>query len=169
MTSIIITIFIIAAIAAAIFFFKKSAKTDQPDLSSRQPVVTDPTDQAQQQLLDCNLRLRKQGVQGIVLEKYEQLIDRLLGIIPDINQQYPDGELTWVINRIAAEYLPEKSVTPYLALDIGQRESADTIRSVTEGIEAMIREVDEVVELLATRKSSDFDSKAKFLKQRFNF
>ncbi len=169
MTSIIITVFILAAIVAVVFFFKKPAKKDQPDLSNKQSAVTDPTDQAQEQLLDCNLRLRKMGAQGVVLEKYEQLIDRLLGIIPDVNLQYPDGELTWVINRIAVEYLPEKSVTPYLALEIEQRESEDTIRSVTEGIEAMIKEVDEVIELLATRKSSDFDSRAKFLKQRFNF
>jgi hypothetical protein len=119
-------------------------------------------------LLSINILLRKCIMPVHVRDTFEQTIDQLLDILPKINLAGPDGELAWVINRMATEYLPEKSIKPYIALEEAARNDAATIAAVEEGLAGMKAELEEVESILAARKTSEFNSKAKFMKQRFN-
>lgn len=118
-------------------------------------------------LLAINLQLRKTIVPSIVRDSFEQVIDQLLDVLPEVNQASPDGELAWVINRMSTEYLPEKSIKPYLALDEERRHDQTTMAEVEKALSGMKAELDEVQQILAQRKTSEFSNKAKFLKQRF--
>jgi len=119
-------------------------------------------------LLSINLELRKSIIPIKVRDDFEQVIDQLLDILPKINQASPDSELAWVINRMATEYLPEKSIKPFLALDENVRNDESTIASVEEGLSGMKAELLEVENIIASRNTNEFNSKAKFLKHRFN-
>lgn len=119
-------------------------------------------------VLESNLLLRKSIVPIQLRDSFEQVIDQLLDILPKVNELDADGELAWVINRMATVYLPNKSIQPYLALNEEARKDESTIASVEEGLAGMKSELLEVEQILATRKTNEFKTKAKFLKQRFN-
>ena len=126
------------------------------------------SDKSIESLLSINILLRKCIMPEKIRDEFEQIIDQLIALLPAVNLSGPDGELAWVINRMATEYLPEKSIKPYIALDEAARNDETTIASVEESLAGMKAELAEVESLLAARKTSEFNSKAKFMKQRFN-
>lgn len=126
-----------------------------------------PADMGIQSLLNINIALRKEIIPEEIRNLYESVIDQLIDILPKVNTESSGGELAWVINRMATEYLPEKSIRPYLALDETSRNSEDTITAVKESIAGMQSELNEVQEILSAHKTNEFNNKAKFLKNRF--
>jgi hypothetical protein len=164
-----VILFLLAVVIFGFWWFKrsKSITKDANQVSQdEQPAKDDEI--AISSLLDINLTLRKNRPPVPLLEKYEELIDQLIEILPVINNEYPDGDLTWSVNRIATKYLPEKSVLPYLGLDLEKRKDREVIEKTIEGIDLMMNELKEIFDLLSKRKTSEFSSKAKFLKQRFD-
>lgn len=118
-------------------------------------------------LLNINIALRKEIIPEEIRSLYESIIDQLIDVLPKVNSEISGGELAWVINRMATEYLPEKSIRPYLSMDEIQRNAEDTITSVKESIAGMQSELSEVQEILSSHKTDEFNNKAKFLKTRF--
>lgn len=145
-----------------------SSKDSSNDSSSEKNEPKSETELSTESLLSINIQLRKCIMPVKVRDTFEQIIDQLLDLLPKINAAGPDGELAWVINRMATEYLPEKSIKPYIALDEAARNDEATIASVEEALAGMKAELAEVEDILAARKTSEFNSKAKFMKQRFN-
>ena len=119
-------------------------------------------------LLNINIELRKTIIPASIRDAFEQVIDQLIDLLPKVNAASPDSELAWVINRMATEYLPEKSVKPYLALDEQARHDESTMSTVLEGLAGMKAELSDVESILASRQTNEFNNKAKFLKRRFN-
>jgi len=115
-------------------------------------------------LVTLNIQIREEGLGDEVLGRVEGIIDKLRGLLPDINQRYPAHELTWTINQMAKEYL-QKVLRPYMALGRGDRDDrrAELLKSLS-GVEA---EVDNVAELVRGDKMGDFKAKAAFLRARF--
>lgn len=115
-------------------------------------------------LLDLNLRIREQGLAASVLARVEGIIDKLRGLLEEINERHPEHELTWTLNQMAKEYLP-KVMNPYLALspDDRDRSMQELLRSL-DGLEA---EIDNVADLVRGDKLGDFKAKAAFLRARF--
>jgi len=118
-------------------------------------------------LLAINIALRKETIPEEVRALYESIIDQLIDVLPTVNSEVSGGELAWVINRMATEYLPEKSIKPYLAMDASQRHAADTVLSVKDSIAGMQSELSDVQNMLSSHKTDEFNNKAKFLKARF--
>ncbi|MCK5337045.1 MAG: hypothetical protein KAQ67_12830 [Gammaproteobacteria bacterium] len=163
--------FIIAFLAAIAFYllagYYSSKKSSSNDSSSVETPKSE-TELGIESLLSINIQLRKCIMPVEVRDTFEQIIDQLLELLPKINQAGPDGELAWVINRMATEYLQEKSIKPYIALDEAARNDESTIAAVEEALSGMRSELAEVESMLAARKTGEFNSKAKFMKQRFN-
>lgn len=163
--------FIIAFLAGIAFYllagYFSSKKSSSNDSSSVETPKSE-TELGIESLLSINIQLRKCIMPVEVRDTFEQIIDQLLELLPKINQAGPDGELAWVINRMATEYLPEKSIKPYIALDEAARNDESTIAAVEEALSGMRSELAEVESMLAARKTGEFNSKAKFMKQRFN-
>ncbi len=115
-------------------------------------------------LLRLNLDLRERAAPGRAVERVEALIDKLRGLLDDLNLRHPEHELTWTLNQMARQYLP-KVVSPYLALSRADRRtaSAELLRSL-DGLEA---EIDNVADLVRGDKMGDFKAKAAFLRARF--
>lgn len=126
-----------------------------------------PSDTGIESLLNINIALRKEIIPEEIRTLYESIIDQLIDVLPKVNSEVSGGELAWVINRMATEYLPEKSIRPYLSMDNAQRHAEDMINSVKESIAGMQSELSEVQDILSSHKTDEFNNKAKFLKTRF--
>jgi hypothetical protein len=153
-------------IAGAWYFFSRpsgsssvSAK-DEPPKAKADPVAT-----GIEALLGINLELRKASIRDELLARYEALINKIMAVLPQVHEQSPGGDLAWAINRIATEYLPNKSTRPFLALPHAERAAAEP--ALIEGLTGMESELDEIAELVKNRKVSDFNGKAEFLRRRF--
>lgn len=125
------------------------------------------SDTSIESLIAINIALRKEIIPGEIRALYESIIDQLIDVLPTVNSDVSGGELAWVINRMATEYLPEKSIKPYLAMDDAQRHAADTMASVKDSIAGMQSELSDVQNMLSSHKTDEFNNKAKFLKARF--
>lgn len=115
-------------------------------------------------LVGVNILIREEGLHAEALSRVEGIIDKLRGLLPEINERYPGHELTWTLNQMAKEYL-QKAIRPYAALSPDDRENrrAELLKSL-DGVEA---EVDNVAELVRGDKMGDFKAKAAFLRARF--
>ncbi|MBV1950690.1 MAG: hypothetical protein KUG64_00640 [Cycloclasticus sp.] len=125
------------------------------------------SDTSIESLLAINIALRKEIIPEEIRALYESIIDQLIEVLPTVNSDVSGGELAWVINRMATEYLPEKSIKPYLAMGDAQRHAADTMASVKDSIAGMQSELSDVQNMLSSHKTDEFNNKAKFLKARF--
>ena len=161
---------IVGMVAGAIVHFMVNKDKGQTETAAATAETkdVDAVDAAIESLLDSNLALRKTIIPQDLRQAFEDTIDKLIALLPEVNAKSKDNELTWVINRIATEYLPEKSLKPYLALDDTSRNDEETIASVMDGLNSMKSELLEVESMLSDRKMNEFNAKAKFLKQRFN-
>ena len=140
-------------------------QTEEPSEIIAEPAS--PSDTGIESLLNINIALRKEIIPEEIRTLYESIIDQLIDVLPKVNSEVSGGELAWVINRMATEYLPEKSIRPYLSMDDAQRHAEDTITSVKESIAGMQSELSEVQDILSSHKTDEFNNKAKFLKTRF--
>lgn len=115
-------------------------------------------------LVGLNILIREEGLHDDVLARVEGIVDKLRGLLPEINERYPGHELTWTLNQMAKEYL-QKAIRPYAALSPADRENrrAELLQSL-DGVEG---EVDNVAELVRGDKMGDFKAKAAFLRARF--
>lgn len=162
---IIVVAVVSAAVASVVtlvlyrFLEKKSKPAPPPKPNPRQRLL-----QMLGSLLDLNLRIREQGLAKGVLDRVEAIIDKLRGLLEEINERHPEHELTWTLNQMAKEYLP-KVMNPYLALapDDRDRSMQELLRSL-DGLEA---EIDNVADLVRGDKLGDFKAKAAFLRARF--
>ncbi len=157
-------------LAIALYYFLGTMqKNSSSDRTSNHSQANDLSDEEKSlnALLDINLQLRKTIIAKMLREQFEALIDQLIGLLPKINQTDSASELAWVINRMATEYLPKKSIKPYLLLTEIERLDETVISSVEKGIHAMRDELIEVEQLIATRNTNEFKNKAHFLEQRF--
>ena len=140
-------------------------QTEEPSEIIAEPVSLSET--SIESLLNINIALRKEIIPEEIRTLYESIIDQLIDVLPKVNSEVSGGELAWVINRMATEYLPEKSIRPYLSMDDAQRHAESTIASVKESIAGMQSELSEVQDILSSHKTDEFNNKAKFLKTRF--
>jgi len=161
--------YILAALALllAIVWFVKSQNSGEDSVSETEPKLS-PIELTQQALLDVNLALRKTEIPAELLAVCEDLVDRLVETIPVVLAGAPDSELAWTLQRIATEYLPQKTIYPYLALDKQQRFSKEKSTQVFNAVSGMRDELVEVEELLKSKAEQDFSAKAAFIKAKFN-
>lgn len=155
------------AAGGAAWFFSRGKQTGDETPSETQTAAAPPHEQAIEALLDANLRLRRAICPAPVVERYEALIDKLLDLAPVVNAEAANTELAWVINQMSLDYLPQKSLAPYLGLDQEARHETRAVEQALEGLDAMSTELDEVRDLIDQRRTGEFDRKAEFLKRRF--
>jgi len=167
---------VVGGVIAGIIIYAVMSKTNEAGESTKQttdaetckPKSVDNLDISLESLVKTNLMLRKNIVLPNVRDEYEGVIDALVDVLPKVHEAIPDGELYWVVNRIATEYLPNKSVAPYLALTPEEQQSEDNVTKVMDSIKAIMAELSEISQLLSTKNSNEFSIKAKFIQHRFN-
>ncbi|PHS13189.1 MAG: hypothetical protein COA86_17725 [Kangiella sp.] len=162
---------LVAILVGFATFWLVSGKNDEKTKSEDENVELSVTDIGQQALLMANLDLRKSIISPELRTNYESLIDLLIELLPLVNgasgETEHTNELSWVINRMATEYLPNKSINPYLKLTDSERLNDKVVSEVLENINSMKKELDDVKEIIIKKNNSEFSRKAKFLKQRF--
>lgn len=116
-------------------------------------------------LSELNLKLRLgPDLAEIVLSKSEALIDRLGEMLPRLNEEYKNSELTFVANRIASEYLPDL-VGAYLQLSTEDR--TGKTNDLTQTLAGLDSEVAKIVRLIDSQRLNEFDKEAMFLRHKF--
>ena len=156
-----------AAVAAvvAIAVYRRMQRRDRAD-SEVAPAA--PDDAAWighlEQLLALNLKVREQALAEPVTAKLEEIIDELRGLVPELSEDHAGSELTWIVNRMASDYLP-RIVNPFVGLSpAGRAENQDELLSSLEGLE---NELANIRELVRNHKVGEFKAKAAFLRTRF--
>ena len=160
----IIFIAILIAIVAFFVFYKTKAKKTgvKPVDQSAGPNPVD-------DLLSLNLAMRKSIMVANLVEMTEELIDLIIDLLPLVREQASaSGELTWTVNRIASEYLPNKCVYPFIKLDKKSQNDAAIVASYIDNIGALKDELAAVKAMVVNRDVQQFNAKAKFLKNRFD-
>lgn len=161
-TGVLVGLIVASVVFMVLNYFNKTEEPSEIIAGSVSPSET-----SIESLLNINIALRKEIIPEEIRGLYESIIDQLIDVLPKVNSEVSGGELAWVINRMATEYLPEKSIRPYLSMDDAQRHAEDTITSVKESIAGMQAELSEVQDILSSHKTDEFNNKAKFLKTRF--
>ena len=167
-TGLVLSTIIAVAAGFVVYFILKKQMVERDESSMAEEEAFSAEDVGINALLNINIELRKTIIPASIRDAFEQVIDQLIDLLPKVNAASPDSELAWVINRMATEYLPEKSVKPYLALDEQARHDESTMSTVLEGLAGMKAELSDVESILASRQTNEFNNKAKFLKRRFN-
>ncbi len=144
---------------AILRYRERKAKVNEPQPTPRKELI-----EMLDGLVELNIRIREGAVAEAVLQRLEGIVDKLRGLLEEMNGRHPQHELTWTLNQMAKQYL-RKITDPYLALDAPDREKseAEILRSVN-GLE---EEIDNVAELVRSEKMGDFKAKAAFLRARF--
>jgi hypothetical protein len=160
-------------VGAILYAVMSKNKTDGKTGPAKDSEASKPTNEntletSLESLVKANLTLRKNIVLPKVRDAFESVIDTLLDVLPKVHDAIPDGELYWVVNRIATEYLPNKSINPYLGLTSEDQELDENVTKVMDSVKSIMAELSEVSQLLTTKNLNEFNIKAKFLQHRFN-
>ena len=155
--------------AIFMFFFgflfgKKMAEQSQ---ESQQDKKMDPVEANNELLLSANLKLRKGTIEIDVMTQTEVLIDTLSSVSERINHDFPNDSLTWQINRMVSEYLPNKVINPFLALNAASQKDNNIKTRYLESISTLQKEAEEVGKLVSGRQQGEFERKAEFIQKRF--
>ncbi|MFT6046573.1 MAG: hypothetical protein ACI9WC_002280 [Arenicella sp.] len=160
-------------VGAILYAVMSKNKTDGKTGPAKDSEASKPTNEntletSLESLVKANLTLRKNIVLPKVRDAFESVIDTLLDVLPKVHDAIPDGELYWVVNRIATEYLPNKSINPYLGLTSEDQQLDENVTKVMDSVKSIMAELSEVSQLLTTKNLNEFNIKAKFLQHRFN-
>lgn len=152
-------------VGVVLFFILKKKEDNSSAESSKNPVEQDPIDD----LLLLNLEMRKSYMPPEWVGVTEEVIDLLVELMPLVKEQESaSGELSWTVNRIATEYLPNKCVRPFIKLDEVSQNDRANISSYSDSIGTLKVELLSVKEMVSSRDVRQFNAKAKFLKNRFD-
>jgi hypothetical protein len=163
----VIAIILIAAMLA--YFIYKIVHSDKKKQSTETapPKKTEPN--SSESILRLNLDLRKSTIPVKLILATEDVIDKLVELIPKVEScDSISGDLSWTVNRIANEYLPHKCVAPFLRLDENLRSSPSKTEVYLNNLSVLSAELDDVTSILSNKNINEFDAKAKFLSHRFN-
>ncbi len=162
----LITLIVGLAIIVAIFvYFYKKKPSEENSSSTSQSEKSDPI----RDLVKLNLDIRKAFIGEELSNATELVIDKLVELIPIVKEtDLVSGELSWTVNRISSEYLPNKCVYPFLKLDTNKRSEPTIFDSFKSSLETLSQELDDVALMLSNKDETEFTKKAKFLKHKFN-
>ena len=148
---------IVLAIVFFLFFFlrKQNKIKSSPTQKENTPI---------DELLFLNINIRKKIFNKELIDSIEKIIDKLRDVLPLLNDKYKASELTWVANKMATDYL-QKVLNPYMEFSFQtQKEKQEDLLLSLQQIE---KELDDTIELVKKNETSQFDTKAKFIKNRF--
>ena len=144
-----------------LFVFPASGKKPKIEIVD----TADPVDRYLEQILAMNKKLRLDPyLKKEVLDKFESIADKLGNIVPKANREHPGSELTYVVNRMVTNYLPEL-LDPYLALSPDAREGEITTLMAT--LNSLETEIDSIIKLIEERKVNEFRVQDTFLRHKF--
>ena len=142
------------------FFFYKKNKIEPETIEKE----VDITESALKSLLLLNLSVREKALELELLHLVEKLIDDLRRVLPRLNADFKTSEMAWVINSMANKYLPNV-INPYLLLSASAKHEQKI--KLKESIVSMDKELSEVEGMLDASNTSSFETKARFIKHRF--
>ncbi len=163
MTSTMIIILIILFILTGLFFwFKSKKKSPEKSISSKpQPVAS--TNKLSQSLLKINIKVRIESLPHLAI--IEAIIDKLLAVIPKMQKEIPDKEITWQTEKIASTYLKDL-IESFITLDSNRRKNSD--KEFLSSLESLQIEISNIENLMGNSQMADFEMKTAEIGVRFS-
>ncbi len=164
MTTLLIVLTLLAFGTLIFWFFKKKTKkTEQapkPEAEKRET-----TEEFLEKLKDLNLKIRLEpGLEKEILQKTEEIVDKLWTLIPELSKNHSATELDWVVRKIAKNYLPElidKFVK--LAPEFRKENSITT----QEALDSLLKELLSIEKMIGEHDALKLKGQALYLKERF--
>lgn len=142
----------------------RSSESGENIKTATPPPVSDPSEQLLEKCVAILLECKLSGLAPIPLSQLEQLVERLIEVLPRLNSEHVGSELTFTVNKIAGEYL-QQVTSAYLGLTPESKAGQEAeIISVISGLCA---EVNDIRGLLDSQSSSEFKTHARFIRQKF--
>lgn len=143
------------------FLFPASGKRAKIEVVN----TTDPTEGLMRQLLSMNKKIRLDPyLEEKILNKLENIIDKLGNIVLRINREHPGSGLTFVSNRMITSYLPEL-LDPYFGLTPAARVGEN--EKLLKTLDSLDSEIDNIIILVDQRKVNEFRVQDTFLRHKF--
>jgi hypothetical protein len=165
------------AIGAAVLIYNKFVKRDAgaptgataTAAESRPPSqasAADPAAGPASGLVNLNIHLRTtHGLAPEVVERVERIIDLLNATVPQMQERHPSESLTYELNRIAADHLPQV-VKEFIDLSAESRQrQAAAFASSLDDVRSQIQRAREIVE---HNEVAEFKVMATFLKTKYS-
>jgi hypothetical protein len=166
MLELLLLIVLLLIVALGIYLFISKNKKRTKKSTTEKPaakVSVDPLEENISLLIGLNITVRIKNVPVQAQESIEKTIDALRELLPLILQNHDNTEMAWVMKRMCSHYLP-KLINPFVALS--NREAQ--MQTFLESLSGIDKELEEVALLLNSAQTSEFESKARFIKHRFN-
>ena len=164
-------ILIIVAVALAGFFvyiwFNKQKKEDsqKEDHTVKEEGTPKWIDNLNESV-SLNQTLREDSsLSKEILNTFESLLDKLMIVVPKMNETYPLSDMTYVVNKISTSYTTDL-FRPYLLLDSDSREGENTI-TLVHILEGLNTELDKISDTIENRQEKDLENEVEFLKRKF--
>ncbi|HFU74849.1 MAG TPA: hypothetical protein ENK66_01245 [Arcobacter sp.] len=154
-------IILIVLIVLVVLYFINNKKTNT-HIQKTKIIQDEPN--PNDSLLKLNIDIRKKIFNIEIIKTTESIIDELKEILPILNKDYKTSELTWVSNKMATNYL-QKLLYPYMSLK--ENEQEEKRESLLESLTQIEIELQETIQIVKQNEISRFDTKAKFIKNRF--
>lgn len=144
-----------------VFIRKKKPEMTKESLSDKIEMPED----LLEKLKDLNMKLRIEfGIERAVLEKSEQIIDKLWYLLPELSKNHSATELEWVVRKIAKEYLPDL-VNKFLKLTPEFRQSNNA--ATVTALESLLSELVSIEKMVGEHDALKLKGQALYLKERF--
>ena len=116
-------------------------------------------------LVGLNLDLRVEAAPSEVTNKSEEIIDDIMDLLPRANADYRGTELTFMVNKLASEYLPNL-IRPYLELTPQTRDGHT--QGALESLGVISEEIDQMKRQIESQSVNDYKTQEKFTQYKFS-
>lgn len=158
-----ITIGVFLGLALAYVYYSK--KSSSKSVKVQKELHENTVERTFTNLIKLNIKARTKLNETVCIEKFEEIIDLIRILSPEINSRLANSQMAWVINRMDTEYLP-KLLDPFIKLSPESR--ANQQETFLSALSSIQKELEEVLSMLRSSDEDQFNSKAVFIQQRFS-
>ena len=115
-------------------------------------------------LINLNSFIRLKEFSDEMIKKIETIIDKLIDLLPKLNQNHPTSNMTIIANNITTDYLP-KIVKEFSEMSPENRGKAKS--TFSNNVSSMENDIDRMMDHLEKREVDDFEIESVFLQSRF--
>ena len=115
-------------------------------------------------LINLNSFIRLKEFPDEMIKKIETIVDKLIDLLPKLNQNHPTSNMTIIANNITTDYLP-KIVKEFSEMSPENRGKAKS--TFSNNVTSMENDIDRMMNHLEKREVDDFEIESEFLQSRF--
>lgn len=158
---------LIVALAVAGWLYYKNVNKKE-EAAEPEPVAVDPVVEGEKTLKELNLSIRKAALPQKAMHETEMVIDQLLELNPLVQAKATGAtECRWTVGQMIKDYLPNRTVKPYMNLSSELRESGEHLDTYLEMLKTLSGSLADIKSALDSKDEQQLALKSKFIQERF--